>query len=141
MQPPVRMPCGPCSFPPVAGTKAPDADWRSVSGHHPLRSFCPTLPPLSSKLPFDSRRCLSGKARRDEECPDVGLSKGRTLRLPVGIARDDNKRRPRCGASRRYARSGDKPTDNSAPPSDRKEHTSELQSRQYLVCRLLLEKK
>src|SRR3712207_1885531 len=25
--------------------------------------------------------------------------------------------------------------------SDRKEHTSELQSRQYLVCRLLLEKK
>src|SRR3712207_7224340 len=28
------------------------------------------------------------------------------------------------------------------PPSDRsEEHTSELQSRQYLVCRLLLEKK
>src|SRR3712207_7566619 len=26
-------------------------------------------------------------------------------------------------------------------PPDRKEHTSELQSRQYLVCRLLLEKK
>src|SRR5947209_12527942 len=37
---------------------------------------------------------------------------------------------------------------STAPPgefrtyiSDRKEHTSELQSRQYLVCRLLLEKK
>src|SRR3712207_9388566 len=28
-----------------------------------------------------------------------------------------------------------------APRRDRKEHTSELQSRQYLVCRLLLEKK
>src|SRR3712207_7466843 len=28
-----------------------------------------------------------------------------------------------------------------AIPVDRKEHTSELQSRQYLVCRLLLEKK
>src|SRR5947209_9978173 len=27
------------------------------------------------------------------------------------------------------------------PVLDRKEHTSELQSRQYLVCRLLLEKK
>src|SRR3712207_6858185 len=26
-------------------------------------------------------------------------------------------------------------------PEDREEHTSELQSRQYLVCRLLLEKK
>src|SRR3712207_6854899 len=31
---------------------------------------------------------------------------------------------------------GDRVTDG-----DRKEHTSELQSRQYLVCRLLLEKK
>src|SRR3712207_7411099 len=28
-----------------------------------------------------------------------------------------------------------------ARPRDREEHTSELQSRQYLVCRLLLEKK
>src|SRR3712207_6984284 len=31
------------------------------------------------------------------------------------------------------------PTTNSTPRSE--EHTSELQSRQYLVCRLLLEKK
>src|SRR3712207_8338812 len=29
----------------------------------------------------------------------------------------------------------------SAPPRRSEEHTSELQSRQYLVCRLLLEKK
>src|SRR3712207_7614119 len=29
----------------------------------------------------------------------------------------------------------------SAPPPRSEEHTSELQSRQYLVCRLLLEKK
>src|SRR3712207_7346201 len=29
----------------------------------------------------------------------------------------------------------------SSTRADRKEHTSELQSRQYLVCRLLLEKK
>src|SRR3712207_8260639 len=36
-----------------------------------------------------------------------------------------------CGRSRREA-TGDQ---------DRKSHTSELQSRQYLVCRLLLEKK
>src|SRR3712207_7565251 len=31
--------------------------------------------------------------------------------------------------------------DDPALEADRKEHTSELQSRQYLVCRLLLEKK
>src|SRR3712207_6874093 len=30
---------------------------------------------------------------------------------------------------------------NSHPPDRSEEHTSELQSRQYLVCRLLLEKK
>src|SRR3712207_7608119 len=34
------------------------------------------------------------------------------------------------------------PFAHSCPPRDRsEEHTSELQSRQYLVCRLLLEKK
>src|SRR3712207_9248632 len=32
-------------------------------------------------------------------------------------------------------------TPRSCPPSRSEEHTSELQSRQYLVCRLLLEKK
>src|SRR5947209_10182612 len=35
--------------------------------------------------------------------------------------------------------SGSAPPDNEVPRSE--EHTSELQSRQYLVCRLLLEKK
>src|SRR3712207_8418321 len=33
------------------------------------------------------------------------------------------------------------PTDASNRPKRSEEHTSELQSRQYLVCRLLLEKK
>src|SRR3712207_8186352 len=37
---------------------------------------------------------------------------------------------------------GDVATANSSPSSRRsEEHTSELQSRQYIVCRLLLEKK
>src|SRR3712207_8357881 len=35
----------------------------------------------------------------------------------------------------------DKPPVTSAPDGRSEEHTSELQSRQYLVCRLLLEKK
>src|SRR3712207_8799684 len=34
-----------------------------------------------------------------------------------------------------------KPSGNFARPARSEEHTSELQSRQYLVCRLLLEKK
>src|SRR3712207_7395203 len=42
-------------------------------------------------------------------------------------------------------RRGENPLENLGKrfdiPQDREEHTSELQSRQYLVCRLLLEKK
>src|SRR3712207_8149566 len=51
-------------------------------------------------------------------------------------------RRPADGADPQH-RDGD--GGRHAPPADRRrrseEHTSELQSRQYLVCRLLLEKK
>src|SRR3712207_8472823 len=39
------------------------------------------------------------------------------------------------------ARGLSRPRAGSARPSRSEEHTSELQSRQYLVCRLLLEKK
>src|SRR3712207_9283506 len=60
---------------------------------------------------------------------------------------EDNARR-RCRSSRTTAR-GVKPEEGwcchrdagSRPPPRSEEHTSELQSRQYLVCRLLLEKK
>src|SRR3712207_8670841 len=38
-------------------------------------------------------------------------------------------------------RVSDDPNPPGGGPVDREEHTSELQSRQYLVCRLLLEKK
>src|SRR5258707_5311210 len=51
--------------------------------------------------------------------------------------------RPRS-SSRRSGRSRWRPPRRSASPrpsSRSEEHTSELQSRQYLVCRLLLEKK
>src|SRR3712207_7336211 len=74
------------------------------------------------------------------------------------------RRRPPCRRARRRPPGGGRPTDCSrsgarrlrvVPPDGRvrrglllggrggrsEEHTSELQSRQYLVCRLLLEKK
>src|SRR3712207_7450898 len=44
----------------------------------------------------------------------------------------------RCGASPRTGRS---PRQGRTPAPRSEEHTSELQSRQYLVCRLLLAKK
>src|SRR3712207_6887376 len=58
-------------------------------------------------------------------------------------AADGRRRRRGFGSSTTSLR----PTSSSAPaissggPSRSEEHTSELQSRQYLVCRLLLEKK
>src|SRR3712207_7052987 len=55
---------------------------------------------------------LSKRSHRDEDCPDAGDGG------PKGRASDASLRRTRS-----------------------EEHTSELQSRQYLVCRLLLEKK
>src|SRR3712207_7524352 len=50
--------------------------------------------------------------------------------------------RPSTTSDRGSGRSGPPRASRSSTPSDRsEEHTSELQSRQYLVCRLLLEKK
>src|SRR3712207_8593884 len=73
-------------------------------------------PPRSTLFPyttlFRSRRCKAGFSR------DLG-EEGRFL----GAADGDRG----AGGQRRLVRS--------------EEHTSELQSRQYLVCRLLLEKK
>src|SRR3712207_7711726 len=56
----------------------------------------------------------------------------------------DDHRYPRGRAprGRRHDPARDRRPDRSAAPHARsEEHTSELQSRQYLVCRLLLEKK
>src|SRR3712207_8351464 len=44
------------------------------------------------------------------------------------------------GADRRPAQGTLRPGNRAAEPARSEEHTSELQSRQYLVCRLLLEK-
>src|SRR3712207_8835465 len=46
-----------------------------------------------------------------------------------------------CGAELEPSRAPGTPTQDAGPLARSEEHTSELQSRQYLVCRLLLEKK
>src|SRR3712207_8585358 len=83
-------------------------------------------PPRSTLFPyttlFRSSRFRRGRERRDCACNE----RGGGAKLP-GPVRGQ----------------GDAPWDSSpmkrSPRSE--EHTSELQSRQYLVCRLLLEKK
>src|SRR3712207_8528479 len=90
-------------------------------------------PPRSTLFPYttlfrsfdawDLQDVLVQGGRR--ECPDEAVLADRVLRI-VGQANGEHRRvtRPEHPARRRS-----------------EEHTSELQSRQYLVCRLLLEKK
>src|SRR3712207_7117487 len=80
-------------------------------------------PPRSTLFPYTT-------LFRSPPLPPKGLPPA-----TVGAARyppatfSNPRRAPRC------------PTHQRCPPPRSEEHTSELQSRQYLVCRLLLEKK
>src|SRR3712207_6890966 len=75
-------------------------------------------------------------------CGPFGESpSGRGERRRTGPRRVSNAQGRRCRGGRRRLRprAGRHAAAGAAPRSE--EHTSELQSRQYLVCRLLLEKK
>src|SRR5215217_9267314 len=62
--------------------------------------------------------------------PYTTLFRSRRLRPRAGSSRGPHRSRHRAATTRRRS-----------VPARSEEHTSELQSRQYLVCRLLLEKK
>src|SRR3712207_7077082 len=84
-------------------------------------------PPRSTLFPYTTlfrSRCRPGRTRRP---PRLG-------RKPL--------RAPRLATARQLLAGGaaGRPGEQ-RPPHRSEEHTSELQSRQYLVCRLLLEKK
>src|SRR3712207_8067507 len=79
-------------------------------------------PPRSTLFPYTTLfRSLVG------EVPVVAV--------PVGLPADERLAGRRRGHRRDRPHTGEERADRS------EEHTSELQSRQYLVCRLLLEKK
>src|SRR3712207_8860359 len=85
-------------------------------------------PPRSTHFPYTTLF----RSRSSERAPAQGRMPTAPARVPPG--RDGRERAPRAtGALLQRARS------TLIPRSE--EHTSELQSRQYLVCRLLLEKK
>src|SRR3712207_8760970 len=95
-------------------------------------------PPRSTLFPyttlFRSREVLGvgPVARRCDDAPDAGALGGERLLLQAAD-------RQYLARERQLARHRHPGTDAAAGRSE--EHTSELQSRQYLVCRLLLEKK
>src|SRR3712207_7038723 len=87
-------------------------------------------PPRSTLFPYTTlfRSGADGRDRR-----------GRGVPARARLARDVGLRPSR--RRRRREERGAGPLDRRAAARRSEEHTSELQSRQYLVCRLLLEKK
>src|SRR3712207_7493202 len=81
-------------------------------------------PPRSTLFPYTTLF----RSRVARHCPHV--PEHPPVRAAAGVAEPLD--RAECGRARRRG---------CVPSARSEEHTSELQSRQYLVCRLLLEKK
>src|SRR3712207_8932640 len=92
-------------------------------------------PPRSTLFPYTTLFRSRGPPRRE--------GNDRAARERQGDRARDRRRREGEGpALRRQGRGLDRRWDRTGVRGGRsEEHTSELQSRQYLVCRLLLEKK
>src|SRR3712207_7803157 len=87
-------------------------------------------PPRSTLFPYTT-------LFRSDGCGERGRARAstRVRRAALGRCR-------KTSPAVRFVASGEGSCGSGPPPARRsEEHTSELQSRQYLVCRLLLEKK
>src|SRR3712207_7862041 len=89
-------------------------------------------PPRSTLFPYTT-------LFRSQQPRTAGLRVDRVARSAGAAAQDPGFRRQAFGADEGTARRGVGRLPGAHARSE--EHTSELQSRQYLVCRLLLEKK
>src|SRR3712207_7074831 len=89
-------------------------------------------PPRSTLFPYTTL-FRSGSSAKREPRPRLGTTARRADDLERATDRRDTIVQPAQSAAGLEHRS--------AGPVRSEEHTSELQSRQYLVCRLLLEKK
>src|SRR3712207_8606310 len=90
-------------------------------------------PPRSTLFPYTT--LFRSHEPRGMARPQNRLPKGTFAPAPIGTARPASESRP--ARPTRPAQAGG--PERGGQRSE--EHTSELQSRQYLVCRLLLEKK
>src|SRR3712207_8567069 len=93
-------------------------------------------PPRSTLFPYTTlfrSVAVTGSSSGSGACASL-LCRGRRPGEAVGCG---------SGVPAAWCRAGDTAREGTTPAGDGRseEHTSELQSRQYLVCRLLLEKK
>src|SRR3712207_8526946 len=89
-------------------------------------------PPRSTLFPYTTLFRSHGPARPRPRLPRGGDGGVRRLRRGAALG---------AAVRRTEPRGDDGPPRRAGLPVRSEEHTSELQSRQYLVCRLLLEKK
>src|SRR3712207_6967144 len=96
----------------------------------------------STRRPDPDRRSAAAPPATDTSStpPAVPTAADRPRHVATDIPAADPRRQPRRPARRPILTSPAPRTAAAAHPRS-EEHTSELQSRQYLVCRLLLEKK
>src|SRR3712207_7979512 len=87
-------------------------------------------PPRSTLFPYTTPFRSAGAEGEKADSGDTSGDDGTYI-----VGQDDKAPRALDPADRQQAHQG------GAPGARSEEHTSELQSRQYLVCRLLLEKK
>src|SRR3712207_8889689 len=94
-------------------------------------------PPRSTLFPYTTLFRSEGDRYEREKNAD-GCAKGRRHKVhrPQGVDREAE-----CDCAKVDERRTHEPEVGDIGLSRSEEHTSELQSRQYLVCRLLLEKK
>src|SRR3712207_7738512 len=88
-------------------------------------------PPRSTLFPY----------RRSSDLHRTSQSRFSISVFALRLLRPRSRRGRRIIPESRPSSRGGRPSFFRAPPPRSEEHTSELQSRQYLVCRLLLEKK
>src|SRR3712207_8642737 len=99
------------------------------------------LPPRSTLFPYTTLFRSRGDRRVAEppRAPRAGPRRAARAALLLGLPRLPGPRRAAQALHGDADRRGDRRLPHRVLRSE--EHTSELQSRQYLVCRLLLEKK
>src|SRR3712207_8910943 len=98
-------------------------------------------PPISPLFPYPPLFRSVGRQQREDPAP-----RGEAEQLPADGGRQDRRRPEDEEQPREHRRRGpaveevphDGDRDDGAGGGRSEEHTSELQSRQYLVCRLLL---
>src|SRR3712207_8744933 len=98
-------------------------------------------PPISTLFPYTTlfRSCLEYRALALRQTAHRPGAIAVAFRKPDGVVHGALERLPQGGREVERADALDDVADGASIRSE--EHTSELQSRQYIVCRLLLENK